>query len=311
MRYLTVILLFCVCFPLCTSAARKGETAKAKAPAAFSCLKDSLDVVHSATYAWYGLEQHTDEYLSALPYKGWTVGIGNESDKIIPFRTKNKEQRARNQEPGTSSWEPRTRIGSSNLRQYWHWEVGYGQLLSSAKSNRRRTWFAAADWRIMYEWQWKGLTIKGGGMVAADYAGRLAGSNINKPYSMDLSADLCAAAGVQYALWAGNKIHLTFDYQINTPVLGCFFAPDMGQAYYELYDGVKGTAYFSSFHNKQAFRQDFHIDLRLQRTAWRIGITHSYTKYHAGDLHFQREDMHAYVGWLTDLTIRRGTRKKS
>ena len=273
----------------------------------FACLKDSLRVVHSATTVWYGRQTSSDEYLSLLQYKGWTVGIGNESDKIV-WRLSDKSRshstspalRGNNMRPESHHY----------LRQYWHWEVGYGQLLSSAKNNRRRTWGASADWRLMYEWQWRGLTLGGGLMLSADYAGRMAGSNVNKPYSMDLSVDASLAAGVQYSLWAGRKVHLTFDYHITTPFAGCFFMPGMGQAYYEMSNGLNGTAHASSFHNKQAFAHDFHIDLRLQRTAWRIGIKHSFLNYHANSLRSQREDLHAYVGWLADLTINRGTKVK-
>ncbi len=261
----------------------------------YVCLKDSGGVVHSATFVWYGRQQSSDQYLSVLPYKGWTVGIGNESDKLIRV------------------WSPRQGgpAGSRHsLRQYWHWEAGYGKLISKAKNNGRRTWSVNADWRMMYEWQWRGLTVGGGLMIGADYAGRTAGSNVNKPYSMDLSADMSIAAGVQYALWAGRKVHFTFDYHISTPFAGCFFMPDMGQAYYEFADNIKGTAHFASFHNKQSFTHDLHIDMRFVRSAWRIGVRHSFLRYSASNLTMMREDLHAYVGWIADLNIRRGTRVK-
>ena len=272
LRHITTLLLTLPCAALCA--------------ADFTCLADSAGIVRSATSVWYGRERGFDEYLSPLTYQGWTTGIGNESDKLIVVN------------------------GSPCLRQYWHWRLGYGQLRAMSGYNGRRTWFVNAGWRLMHEWRFKGVTLSAGGMVAADYAGRYVGNNVNKPYSMDLAIDLSLAAGIRYGIWAGKKVHFTFDYHVSTPFIGCFFMPDMGQAYYEFEQGLKGSAHFASFHNRLMLNHDFHIDMRLQRTAWRIGIRHAYLRCRANGLEAQREDLHAYVGWLADLDIRRGTRKR-
>ena len=212
-----------------------------------------------------------DQYLSPLLYSGMQAGIGNEW------------------------WQP--------MRRHPHWshvgmvDLRYAWMYSSAKNNLVQAFLLQGGWGAHYAWSWSEprLSVLLGPYLNVDFAPRMHGREVNKPYSMDAAVDVCAMAGVTYAVRAG-KAELRLRYLIRANLFGVDFMPDYWQSYYELTEGVRGRVRFSGMWNHRLLRQELTLDIRCPHSTWRVGIAHAYLEYGAGSMWFSREQVEAVVG---------------
>ncbi|MBQ9426635.1 MAG: hypothetical protein IJU36_03290 [Paludibacteraceae bacterium] len=212
-----------------------------------------------------------DQYLSPLLYSGMQVGIGNEW------------------------WQP--------MRRHPHWshvgqvDARFAWIYSSAKNNLVYALQLQGGWGAYYAWQWRdpSISLILGPYLNVDFAPRMHGREVNKPYSMDLAADVCALAGVTYTVRAG-KVDLRLRYLIRANLFGVDFMPDYWQSYYELTEGVRGNIRFSGMWNHRLLRHELTLDIRCPHSTWRVGIAHAYLEYGAGNMWFSREQVEAIVG---------------
>ena len=219
----------------------------------------------------------TDEYLSALPYKGYSIHIDNEWWQS--FRR-------------NADW---SHVGELRLT---------GALLgNNVGSNSLLGFGARGGWGAHYGYKpIADLTIMAGGVADVDYYGRVITKSVNKPYSMDLALALNLSAGVEYRI-AANRSAYRLRYMVRTPFVGCMFAPEMGQSYYEMESSLRGTAHFASFHNRVAMVQALTLDMRFRRSTWRIGVAHDFLRVKTESLTFSREQVRLVIGAVFDKCI--------
>lgn len=212
-----------------------------------------------------------DRYLSPLRYTGMQVGLGNEW------------------------WQPFSRhpdwahVGQVDLRFAW--------IYSSAKNNLVYQLHLNGGWGAYYAWNWSQprIQILLGPYLNLDFAPRMHAREVNKPYSMDAAADVCALAGVSFC-FAKGKVDFRLRYLIRANLIGIDFMPDYWESYYEMTEGVSGRVRCSGMWNHRLLRHELTLDIRCPHSTWRLGIAHAYLEYGAGDMSFSREQVEAVVG---------------
>ena len=78
----------------------------------------------------------------------------------------------------------------------------------------------------------------------------------------------------------------TFRWQLTTPFAGMLFSPEYGHSYYEIFTlgNNKGTLHFASFHNLQALRNYFSIDVPVHNITFRAAYLGDYYDTHVSEL---------------------------
>lgn len=233
---------------------------------------DSLNVEHEDILrVHFGGTWLQDQYLSPLRYNGMQVGLGNEWWQ--PFRHH-------------PQW---AHVGQAELHFAW--------MYSSAKNNLVYNLDLSGGWGAYYNWTWKQprIHLLLGPYLHIDFAPRMHAREVNKPYSMDIAADVCAMAGVAYC-FGGRKVDFRLRYLMRANLIGVDFMPDYWESYYELSEGVKGEVRCSGMWNHRLMRHELTLDIRCPHSTWRIGVAHAYLEYGKDNIWFSREQVEAVIG---------------
>lgn len=225
-----------------------------------------------------------DQYLSPLLYKGYRVGIGNEWWQ--PFR--------RTENRVGSRWE---HVGSFDVKFAW--------MYNPVKSNVIYSLGLRGGWGAYYLWSFdpQGVRLLLGPYLDIDYAGRLHGRSVNKPYSMDIAADVDVMAGVRY-VFKGKKTSYRLQYLCRANLIGVDYMPDYWQSYYEMTEGVLGRVRCSGMWNHRMIRHALTLDMQFPHSTWRVGVEHSYLEYGIKGMMFSREQVSLVVGTVFRYRLR-------
>ncbi|NCA79373.1 MAG: DUF3316 domain-containing protein [Sphingobacteriia bacterium] len=136
--------------------------------------------------------------------------------------------------------------------------------------------------------------------------------NINNIASADLSTNLSASAMFRYHLIT-EKLQMAFEYDLQTPVIGCMFVPEMGVSYYEyyLFQNLHNAIHFSSFHNKLGLKGNLSIDFIFKKFTFRAGFTHNNLIWYANNLYFKKEQYMFTIGTVVNMTLFGGKNSNS
>ncbi len=240
----------------------------------FSGLLHAEGLEHECTlWAAYGGKWQQDAYLSPLLYDGQTVGLGSRWEQM--FRR-------------DSAW---THRGELYLNGAF--------FLNKPKQNIIYNLGVQSGWGADYNFEQligvRGLNMALGPCIDLDYSGRLLGSNVNKPYSMDLGLSVGAHAGLSYR-FAGKHSHYRVRYEVMTLAVGLQYVPEYWESYYELSGAVADGLVFASFHNKQTVRQMLTLDMQFRHSAWVVGVRHEFVHYAIHGIQMRREEVAVVVG---------------
>jgi len=121
----------------------------------------------------------------------------------------------------------------------------------------------------------------GGGGWEASLGGIYNMRNSNNPGSLKVSTNLNLSVMAIY-----NWKIFTFRWQLATPFAGVFFSPEYGHSYYEIFTlgNNEGTVHFASFHNQQALRNYFSVDVPLRSITLRVAYLGDYYNTHVNEL---------------------------
>lgn len=228
----------------------------------------------------YGGMWEQDQYLSPLLYSGMRVGIGNE---------------------WWQGFREDTRLGRTGRLKSWQHvgriDVSAGWMYNTPGTNIMYAIGIQSGWGAAYTWSWPqaGVQILLGPYLDLDYTGRLIGSNVNKPYSMDAGLQAEAMGGVSYS-FSGKKTSYRLRYLVRANLLGVDFIPDYWQSYYELSEGIAGKVRCAGMWNRRYLHHELTLDMQLPHSTWRVGIRHEYLEYGEDDLWFSREQVMVVVG---------------
>lgn len=234
----------------------------------------------------YGWNYQLDSYLSPLAYRGMELGIGNEWWQ--PFRQKDSLS-----DDQLSPW---AHVGRLDIR-------GVKQI-NSARSNIIYGLGISGGWGAYYHWRWydERLKVLIGPYLEAEFCARELRSNVNKPYSFDISAEVMVMGGLSWSFY-GKKTSYRLHYTIRTNVIGFDYLPDYWQSYYELSQGVEGTPRCSGHWNHHTIKHEIGLNLQFPHSTWRVGGEHEYVKYGTKDLHFIRNEISIVLGCIWNYRI--------
>jgi hypothetical protein len=95
--------------------------------------------------------------------------------------------------------------------------------------------------------------------------------NSNNPASLRAYLNFDASA---MAIWRFRvkRLPMILRYQLNIPVIGVMFSPQMGESYYEIFSlgNHKGTVKITSLHNEPSLRQILSLDIPLGSRTLRV-----------------------------------------
>jgi hypothetical protein len=145
----------------------------------------------------------------------------------------------------------------------------------------------------------------GGGGFDSSLGGIYNVRNSNNPGSLKTAVNINLTTMALY-----NWRMITFRWQLSTPVAGMFFSPEYGHSYYEIFTlgNNKGTVHFGSFHNQQALRNYFTVDVPLNRITLRAGYLGDYYKTDVNQLNTKIVSHHFMIGLAVE-SINFGGRK--
>lgn len=95
--------------------------------------------------------------------------------------------------------------------------------------------------------------------------------NSNNPASLRAAVNIDASAMAIWHLDVGRH-PLILRYQLNVPLVGVLFSPEMGESYYEIFSlgNHHHTIHFASLHNQPSLRQYLSLDIPLRNKQIRL-----------------------------------------
>jgi hypothetical protein len=249
----------------------------------------------------YGGMWMQDQYLSPLLYSGQQVGLSNEwwqhfRNSQTKFSSGNIER---------YSYRLMNPVYRTNWVQTGRLSVNYNWIYNQVMTNLIYSLGISGGWGVCHNWLFvkNKLHVKLGPYIDVDLMGKMHGSNVNKPYSMDLAVNLCAMGGLEWAFRA-KKTSYRLRYLVRANVVGLDYLPDYWHSYYEMGEGVLGDFRCSGMWNHRHLQHELTFDMQLKRSTWRVGITHEYLEYGKKGMMFSREMVSAVVGCVWQYRVK-------
>lgn len=148
------------------------------------------------------------------------------------------------------------------------------------------------------------FTILVGGFYDIDAGVKWNQRNVNNVVSTDVATNISVSAIFRYHLIT-KKLQMTFEYNVQTPVVGTMFVPEMGSSYYEYYllQNLNNAIHFSSFHNKLGLKGNVSVDFLFKKFTLRVGFSHQNMAWKANNLRFSKESYLFSLGTVVDLEL--------
>lgn len=194
-----------------------------------------------------GYSNILDTYLSTQEYKG------------IDFRTSRETMRM-------------TNIGKGNvsLQNFLQADFSFGKN----RVDNNNTLAGMVNWNYGLHYQFKlsdNFKLLAGGLGDTNLGFIYNLRNSNNPASLRAYINLDASA---MAIWRFHvkKKTLVLRYQLNTPILGVMFSPEMGESYYEIFSlgHYSGTIKLTSVHQQPSLRQFLSLDIPIGQQQIRL-----------------------------------------
>lgn len=237
--------------------------------------RDEWSVYNANITASAGTMTLHDDYLSPLDHYGWKTQLNFDYGRFFQKHPK-------------------------QLAWYNRWNVGYGEVINRSGTVRLNTVSASAAYGVRYFfYPIKNFEVAVGGVASADFMVKFGSRNVNNPASGDGSLTIGAAAHVGY-LVEHNRFIMKLSYELETPLLGAMFVPEMGESYYEMWLGnLHNVAHFASVHNNLSVRGNVNVDFVLKHCTLRLQMQHHQAAWHANNLKFRRSELMGGIGFVT------------
>lgn len=231
----------------------------------------------------YGGLWQQDQYLSPLLYSGQAIGISNEW------------------------WQNFRRDTTQHWQHVGQLHITGAMAYSERKNNLIYSMGLQGGWGTQYTWKWPhlGLQLLLGPYIDMDLSPKIQASNVNKPYSMDLSINLNAMGGIRWTFNA-RKTSYRLQYLARANIIGIDYLPDYWHSYFEMSEGVLGQIRCAGMWNHRRLHHELTFDMQFIRSTWRIGVKHEYIEYGTPNMMFSREQVSAIIGWIWEEKRMRG-----
>ena len=208
-----------------------------------------VDPVNQATLLGIGKAFLNDTYLSPLKYSGISISLMHDRIRGTPYFS-----------------------GNLLLQQQFLIQTAITKNPTASASE----YYGNLDYRLTGFYPLfvgSNLRFYGGGGWEALLGGIYNMRNSNNPGSLKVATNINLSAMAIY-----NWKIFTFRWQFTTPFAGMFFSPEYGHSYYEIFTlgNNKGTVHFGSFHNQQALRNYFSVDVPVHNVTLRAAYLGDY-----------------------------------
>lgn len=138
------------------------------------------------------------------------------------------------------------------------------------------------------------LQLTAGGSLMLNGGALYLTRNGNNPVNASAAAALCLDASLSWRFRIG-KVPMILADEMRLPSLGCFFAPEYGETYYEIWLGNRHQlAHCGWWGNRFCFNNLLSLRLDLGRTAMEVGYRYAYDSAWANSL-LTRTSAHTFV----------------
>lgn len=199
-------------------------------------------------------------YLSPLRYDGTVIGMSGQWSKA-------------------SQWAPESLVMQFNAAGY----------MRDYKNPARTASMIGFDGMFAWGMQWRkrlpySLQVTAGGSLDLSGGCLYLTRNGNNPVTALASASLDINASLSWRFKIG-KLPIVLSDEVRLPSLGCFFAPEYGETYYEIWLGnKKRLAHCGWWGNRFCIDNLLSLKLDFGRTAMEIGYRYDYNSSWANSL---------------------------
>jgi len=146
------------------------------------------------------------------------------------------------------------------------------------------------------------------GLLGVKYLAR----NVNNPANVDFAVNINLSVLLRYKFAFGNfKYNLQL--RLESPVLGCMFAPPLGASYYEMFylGNLSNAFHFSSLHNRLGLEYGCTVSFPLRIATIFLDINSNFLTYKANNMLYKFNNSAISIGWKYDLYIFSGTKNSA
>ena len=195
---------------------------------------------------------------------------------------------------------------TGNVYWYFRDQFRFSPMLNSSRSARLYFGSIRLDYGTNYAFDLgNGFRLSAGGYLDIYGGIKYNTRNVNNIASADVQIGLRAAATAHYMYRWSSKFALGCHYGLSTPLIGCFFAPDYGESYYEIWlnlpSSLNHSVHFSSFHNRQGIMGDLAIDLIFPHGVLTLGFNHENEWWQTSTNSFYESDISGSIGFALRL----------
>lgn len=182
----------------------------------------------------------------------------------------------------------------------------YSSMLNASKTARLHYVSLGLDFGTHYLFDLpKGFKLSVGGLADVYGAVRYVPRNVNNIASADVQLGLRAIVTAHYLYRFHEGFAIGCHYGVSSPLIGCFFSPEYGESYYEIWKNMSGSlardVRFSSFHNRQGVRGELDLDFVFNHGVLTVGFSHENEWWHAAGNAFSIADIKGTLGFALRL----------
>ena len=173
-------------------------------------------------------------------------------------------------------WTKALPMNPEHLTMAFEGRVNFGSFLNKPKTARELDVHAGVSWSLLWNKRLENNFMVGGGGIAGLHGGMLyLTRNGNNP----VSADFCLGLGLGgFASWHTTigRLPILITERPSIPLVNCFFMPQYGEPYYEIYLGNrKGLVHCGWWGNHFALDNLLSVSLDFGKTAMQVGYRFS------------------------------------
>jgi hypothetical protein len=196
-----------------------------------------------------------------------------------------------------------THYGNGNVSSQNFFQTDFSFTKNRADNNT--TMAGLVNWNYGLHYQFRlsdNFKLLAGGLSDMNLGFAYNLRNSNNPAQLRAYINLDASA---MAIWHFNikRKACILRYQLNIPVLGVMFMPQMGESYYEIFSlgHYNGTIKFTSIHNQPSLRQFLSLDIPIGSQQVRLTYLGDFQQAHVNSIKTHTYTHAFMVGFVKTL----------
>jgi hypothetical protein len=225
-----------------------------------------------------GYSNLLDTYLSTQEYQGTDFRIARESMRFL-----------------------KSSNGKISLQSFFQADLSY----THNKVDNNNMFAGLVNWNYGLHYQFKindHLKLLAGGLsdMNLGYVYDLRNSNNSASARAYINLD---ASGMAIWRFSIKRIPMILRYQLNVPIIGVMFSPEMGESYYEIFSlgNDKGTVKLTSLNNAPSLRQLISLDFPVGSNTLRLSYLADIQQSHVNHIKVHNYSHVLLIGFVKQL----------